>query len=151
MSPPLAKETREKLESRLRYYEDLGIRSFYRERLARTGAGETTVASSLDTARSEGEKEPVVRAGAAALRAPVTPVTKIPTLPIVQGPSLFEAAERVEGDTLERIREDIGDCTRCRLHKHRTNIVFGVAIRKPNWSSSARVQGTTKISRASRS
>jgi len=126
MSPPLAKETREKLESRLRYYEDLGIRSFYRERLARTGAGETTVASSLDTARSEGEKEPVVRAGAAALRAPVTPVTKIPTLPIVQGPSLFEAAERVEGDTLERIREDIGDCTRCRLHKHRTNIVFGV-------------------------
>ncbi len=126
MSPPLARETREKLESRLRYYEDLGIRSFYRERLARTAAGETTAASSLGTARSEGEKEPAVRAGAVALRAPVTPVTKIPTLPIVQGPSLFEAAERVEGDTLERIREDIGDCTRCRLHKHRTNIVFGV-------------------------
>jgi len=126
MSPPLAKETREKVESWLRYYEDLGIRSFYRERLANSAAGETAPASSLDAARGEGEKEPVVRAGAAALRAPVTPATKIPTLPIVQGPSLFEAAERVEGDTLERIREDIGDCTRCRLHKHRTNIVFGV-------------------------
>jgi DNA polymerase len=28
--------------------------------------------------------------------------------------------------TLELIREDIGDCTRCRLHKGRTNLVFGV-------------------------
>src|SRR5437879_13167728 len=130
MSPPLAKETREQLESRFRYDEDLGMRSFYRERLARTAAGETTAASSLDTARGQGEKEPVVRAGAAASRAPVTPVTKIPTLPIVQGPSLFEAAERVEGDTLDRIREDVGDCTRCRLHRHRTNIVFGIGTAK---------------------
>jgi len=29
-------------------------------------------------------------------------------------------------DTLEKIREDIGDCRRCRLHEHRTQIVFGV-------------------------
>jgi uracil-DNA glycosylase len=27
--------------------------------------------------------------------------------------------------TLEGIREEIGDCTRCKLHKGRTNIVFG--------------------------
>lgn len=27
---------------------------------------------------------------------------------------------------LRAIREDIGDCTRCRLHKGRTNLVFGV-------------------------
>jgi uracil-DNA glycosylase len=27
---------------------------------------------------------------------------------------------------LQAIREDIGDCTRCRLHKGRTNLVFGV-------------------------
>jgi DNA polymerase len=32
----------------------------------------------------------------------------------------------VEGDSLPRIREDIGDCTRCRLHKGRTKIVYGV-------------------------
>src|SRR4029077_5388485 len=41
-------------------------------------------------------------------------------------PSLFDAADRVEGDTLERIREFLGECTRCRLHKQRTKIVFGV-------------------------
>ncbi len=28
--------------------------------------------------------------------------------------------------TLDGVREEIGDCTRCKLHKGRTNIVFGV-------------------------
>ena len=41
-------------------------------------------------------------------------------------PSLFESIDRIADDTLPRIREDIGDCTRCKLHKGRTNIVFGV-------------------------
>lgn len=27
--------------------------------------------------------------------------------------------------SLDAIREDIGECTRCKLHEHRTNIVFG--------------------------
>jgi len=30
-----------------------------------------------------------------------------------------------EGDTLDLIRLDIGDCTRCRLHEKRLNVVFG--------------------------
>ncbi|MBM3813943.1 MAG: uracil-DNA glycosylase [Acidimicrobiia bacterium] len=41
-----------------------------------------------------------------------------PLLPVL--PSLAP-----EGDTMERIREDIGDCTRCRLHQGRNKIVFG--------------------------
>ena len=46
---------------------------------------------------------------------------------IVQESSLFDSFQRVEGDSLERIREDIGpNCTRCKLHKGRTKIVFGV-------------------------
>ena len=40
-------------------------------------------------------------------------------------PSLFAAAERVAGDTLERISGDLGECTRCKLHRHRNKIVFG--------------------------
>jgi uracil-DNA glycosylase len=39
------------------------------------------------------------------------------TLPPVIGDKL---------SALKVIREDIGDCTRCRLHKGRTNLVFGV-------------------------
>jgi DNA polymerase len=30
-----------------------------------------------------------------------------------------------EGDTLDAIRLDIGDCTRCRLHEKRLNVVYG--------------------------
>ncbi|MGH9692039.1 MAG: uracil-DNA glycosylase [Candidatus Acidiferrales bacterium] len=58
-------------------------------------------------------------ASAASLR--VTPVV----IPVLDSPFLFD--ERIEGDTLERIREVIGpNCTRCKLHRARTNIVFGV-------------------------
>jgi len=28
--------------------------------------------------------------------------------------------------TLEQVRADLGECTRCKLHRHRTQIVFGV-------------------------
>jgi len=36
--------------------------------------------------------------------------------------SLFEGSKTM---TLEEIREEIGDCTRCQLHEGRTNLVFG--------------------------
>src|SRR5207302_3789687 len=45
------------------------------------------------------------------------------------GRSLFDSSLPVIQDkpaALKIIREDIGDCTRCRLHKGRTNLVFGV-------------------------
>lgn len=47
-------------------------------------------------------------------------------LPIIGVSSLFESVERIDNDSLPRIREDLGDCKRCKLHKGRTKIVFGV-------------------------
>ncbi len=44
---------------------------------------------------------------------------------LAHAPSLFESVERVAGDTLERVCSDLGDCTRCKLHRHRNKIVFG--------------------------
>ncbi len=97
--------TREKLATRLKFYEDVGIRSFYRDRrTSRAGA----VLAGPEQSNPE---------------VPI-PVTKPQFLPVIAAPSLFE--ERIENDSLERIREDIGDCQRCRLSKKRTNIVFGV-------------------------
>jgi DNA polymerase len=32
--------------------------------------------------------------------------------------------------TLEEVREELGECTRCKLHRHRTQIVFGVGNSK---------------------
>ena len=57
--------------------------------------------------------------------APPKTASPASVLPIVNVPSLFEAIDRVENDTLERIREDLGECTRCRLHLQRNKIVFG--------------------------
>jgi len=44
---------------------------------------------------------------------------------MAEGPSLFDAAEKIVNDTLLRIREDLGECTRCKLHRRRHSIVFG--------------------------
>jgi uracil-DNA glycosylase family 4 len=54
---------------------------------------------------------------------PMVTSTSSTPLPIVAAPSFFDS--KMEGDTLEAIRADIGDCTRCRLHLTRTKIVFG--------------------------
>ena len=56
---------------------------------------------------------------------PAKSARPVAVLPIVNEQGLFESADRVEGDTLERIREDLGECTRCRLHTTRNKIVFG--------------------------
>jgi len=41
------------------------------------------------------------------------------------GPSLFESIDRIIDDTLLKVRSDLGDCTRCKLHSTRHTIVFG--------------------------
>jgi DNA polymerase len=48
-------------------------------------------------------------------------------LPLPSSPaiSLFAASEKLSSDTLSVIREDLGECTRCKLHKTRNKIVFG--------------------------
>jgi DNA polymerase len=40
-------------------------------------------------------------------------------------PPLFEAISKIAGDTLPIVREDLGDCKRCKLHTTRDKIVFG--------------------------
>ena len=35
------------------------------------------------------------------------------------------AADRTTADTLDEIRSDLGECTRCILHEGRTTLVFG--------------------------
>jgi len=112
------------LEAWLRYADDLGLSPFCFDRAPRSAPG----VSSGSTA-AEAEVIPV-RAAATAPPAPAPPSASRPVaassfLPTLTGASLFE--ERVDNDTLERIRSDIGpDCSRCKLHKARKNIVFGV-------------------------
>jgi len=118
MEPSRTQTTREKLEAWLRYYDDLNLGVLYRNR---RGAGKRP--TTLTVASVPASSPPIQRAVAAA---PVKPAPAVSILPVLNAPSLFDAADRVDNDTLERIREDLGDCTRCRLHKQRNNIVFGV-------------------------
>lgn len=119
----------------LEFYRDLGIDEFYRRE---PGAQLETGNSKLETRQDPGPSV-VARTTAA------TPEPRIPTpQPRVPSPesrapapeprvaraqalSLFEAPPppRREHETLEEIRQDLGDCQRCRLAQGRKTIVFG--------------------------
>lgn len=113
--------TCEKLEAWLRYYDDLNIGEFYKDRIATGNRAILPQPSSDQAAATSLRPAPPIAPPKAV---PVAPT--LPVLSVVNAPSLFEAIDRVENDTLERIREDLGECTRCRLHKQRNSIVFGV-------------------------
>jgi len=122
----------DKLASWLRFYQDLGIRSFYRDRVpvqgAPTGAAEVAEATDApeeNTLKQVKKQTLPVAALAAAVeqRSSASAVSEVQGM--AHGPSLFEAAERVAGDSLERVSSDLGECTRCKLHRHRNKIVFG--------------------------
>jgi DNA polymerase len=124
----------EKLEAWLRYYEDLNLGAFYTDR--RTMGKRTTKTVAAPKASAAPAAKPAALTDAIETRkvsAPAaTPVGSLPkiavpatTLTIVNDSSLFEPIERVANDSLERTCEDLGECTRCRLHKGRNKIVFG--------------------------
>ena len=53
------------------------------------------------------------------------PVTKVATQPTAQVDPSNPQSESVTSDSLDEVREQLGDCQRCRLHEGRTQIVFG--------------------------
>ncbi|MFZ0213551.1 MAG: uracil-DNA glycosylase [Candidatus Acidiferrales bacterium] len=118
-------ESRAQIEAWLRYFGDLNISSFYLDRV--TGTVLSGEISALTPIMSQSKLSAASRP-APALASPASTPPKAPlaaALPVVKSASLFEANERIEDDSLPRIREDIGDCKRCKLCEQRTNIVFG--------------------------
>jgi DNA polymerase len=134
MAERISETLQKKLSGRMGFYEDLGIRLFYRDRGAgvvpdverRLEATATTHFSTVDRQKEETLPKPAGRIALQKTSPIVTPVSpKIASLPVVSGPSLFEAVDKIAGDTLLKIREDLGECTRCKLHSTRHKIVFG--------------------------
>jgi uracil-DNA glycosylase family 4 len=125
MPERITENLQQKLSERLSYYEDIGIRLFYRDRSA--GAIAQPPAVTVSTSAIQEEKTTLaktVRKPEAYKPIPVT-ARKIDVLPVLAGPSLFESAEKIADDSLPKIQTDLGDCTRCKLHKGRNKIVFG--------------------------
>ncbi|HYL46924.1 MAG TPA: uracil-DNA glycosylase [Candidatus Limnocylindrales bacterium] len=119
---------RARVEAWLEYADDLGLGPYFRDRATPEVADVAPVVTPVSAPFLSAASKPVP-----AMSRPAPPAVAPPkasVVPSVAAPSLFEIAERVEGDTLERTRQDLGECTRCRLHKARTNIVFGVGNAK---------------------
>jgi len=134
MAERITETLQKKLSGRLGFYEDLGIRLFYRDRIAGVASDverrmETPATAHFSTLGIQKEETLPKPAGRPALQktapivAPVSP--RIASLPVIAGPSLFESVEKIANDTLLKIREDLGECTRCKLHSTRHKIVFG--------------------------
>ena len=136
---PVRVETRVQSQVKcwLQYGEELGLGPYYRDRRAleqsiavpeltsNALAPETLsrdVGANIDSPSRLEDKNlmpprKILKESAAALISPAHAET------------LF-GEQRVEGDTLPAIREFIGECTRCKLSKGRTKIVFGTGSPK---------------------
>lgn len=130
---------RQELRRWLEFYRDLGIETLYLPAAAAPRAGrgsdgagagraaETALPRNLQNEPKQRLTDSTARAfpagasPAGAHRA--EPSSRPAAVAAPQLVPLFDAGP--EGDSLERILADIGDCRRCRLCEGRTNIVFG--------------------------
>ncbi len=126
MARQLDSATREALVERVRFYRDLGLTEFYRR----------PVSAAMESADPEpvaiAVEEPASVVAASAEPAPIlnqqAPEDQAiaPRKPIT-APPLVTTAALAAGDkasALQLIRDDLGECTRCALHKGRNKIVF---------------------------
>jgi uracil-DNA glycosylase family 4 len=112
-------QLRRALADRLRYYHELGIYDFYRRGPLVPEAAVTDAVSST-TSQPELREEMAARKSAV-----VATVAEEDTFEVLPPKPEFGVADPIAA--LKIIREDLGDCTRCKLHKQgRKQIVFGV-------------------------
>ena len=117
----------DKLSKRLSYYQDIGIRLFYRDRLlVRTPAELAPTPAPIPIAREETLPKPSPKPDLQPAPSVIAPAAqKISGLPLAPKVSLFDAVSKIADDSLPKIRTDLGECTRCKLHSTRNKIVFG--------------------------
>ena len=136
MAERIPETLQKKITDRLGFYEDIGIRLFYRDRgtpvasAAEISLQTNNVATDLNVISGEELTLPMP-ARKPELPKATPPIATAPQktsslqLPAPAGPSLFESLDKIAGDTLLKIRDDLGECTRCKLHGTRHKIVFG--------------------------
>ena len=116
-------DVRRALADRIRYYNELGIYDFYRrDRSVALSESVTTDVEpeSLSSSQPELREEMSPRKSAVVAKPADSNIFEVLTPKPEQGVTDPVAA-------LKLIREDLGDCTRCKLHQQgRKQIVFGV-------------------------
>ena len=128
MASALAPELKRALSARLEYYRELGIYDFYRREVAASSRAFSTHALDVDLPNpTEALIQPEQREGMQPRRAAVAVSTAHEENKFEVLPSRPESGVADPAQALKLIREDLGDCTRCRLAKQgRKQIVFGV-------------------------
>jgi uracil-DNA glycosylase family 4 len=118
MPRTLDTDLRRALADRVRYYHEMGIYDFYRREPRASNAA--SVAVELDEPTSEHPREEMPSRKSAVVAKPTETILEVLTPKPEHGVLDPVAA-------LKLIREDLGDCTRCKLHQQgRKQIVFGV-------------------------
>jgi uracil-DNA glycosylase family 4 len=153
MADRISENLQNKISDRLRFYQDIGIDLFYRNRSASASSSppelsavqpermisasvsvveysetvETFAVSESSVEESPAFEDTLPRTSRKPVLPPA-PAFQVPAPPKIVLPApksgLFDASEKISGDSLLKIRDDIGDCTRCKLHKGRNKIVF---------------------------
>src|SRR5215470_13630274 len=119
MRPTISADVRRALAERIRYYQELGIYDFYRRDAVATGS-ETSGVLSPEIPIQPEQREDMSPRKATARAVPEENIFEV----IASRP---ETGVNDPVRALKMIREDLGDCTRCRLAKQgRKQIVFGV-------------------------
>ena len=138
MPRALDSNTRDALAERLKFYRDLGLTDFYRRpvEIAPEATRDIDAPISESVAAEElagpNERRPAVVAKDSAV--PAIQPNFIGEDPTIKTRKVYSAPPQIAGAVpveeravaLQAIREDLGDCTRCALHKGRNTIVFGV-------------------------
>jgi uracil-DNA glycosylase family 4 len=124
MPVALDPQLRRALTERVRYYNELGIYDFY-QREPRLSEVAEQASTAVDVASSP-ESQPEVREEMSARKSTaVQTVAGENAIEILHHKPEHGVADPAAA--LKLIREDLGDCTRCKLHKQgRKQIVFGV-------------------------
>jgi DNA polymerase len=107
----------EKFRKRLEFYRDMGIDLFYRDRFPQQAAN---VAEEITLPKPDQKSQPQK-----AIPSRAQPTPKLSVLSPGSGISLFDSVNKIAGDSLPKILAEIGDCTRCKLHRGRNKLVFG--------------------------
>jgi uracil-DNA glycosylase len=120
-------ETKRAIESRIRFYRDLGLNDFYRRPVDPALVAQLVTEQEPPAAKDNESLQETIRESQVAVQSkpledkPIPPRKPIPAAPQTAAsipPADREAALRI-------ILEEIGDCTRCALHKGRNKLVFG--------------------------
>jgi DNA polymerase len=105
--------SRQAIAARVRFYRELGIYDLYRREIPE-GMSFGRVIEREELARAEERPDTANSPGAPG------------PVPLFCGTDLGLTVLQDKPAALHVIREEIGDCTRCKLSRCRTNIVFGV-------------------------